>query len=65
MLFDDGRVQLSADVRDKDYQPAADAHVEAHILGPAASAATVDMTPVPDAPGTFQAEWTADSPDRT
>ena len=34
MLFDDGRVQLSADVRDKDYQPAADAHVEAHILGP-------------------------------
>ncbi len=34
MLFDDGRVQLSADVRDKSFQPAPDAHVEAHILGP-------------------------------
>ena len=46
MLFDDGRVQLSADVRDKDYQPAADAHVRgAHHRARTASAASVEMTP--------------------
>src|SRR5579862_2879327 len=60
MLLDDGRVQFSAEVRDKNYLPAADAHVEAHILGPGGSAAQVEMTPDPNAPGTFHAEWTAD-----
>jgi hypothetical protein len=60
MLLDDGRVQFSADVRDKNYLPAADAHVEAHILGPGGSAAQIEMTPDPNAPGTFHADWTAD-----
>jgi uncharacterized membrane protein len=60
MLLDDGRVQFSADVRDKNYLPAADAHVEAHILGPGGSAAQIEMTPDPNTPGTFRAEWTAD-----
>jgi uncharacterized membrane protein len=60
MLLDDGRVQFSADVRDKNYLPAVDAHVEAHILGPGGSAAQIEMTPDPNAPGTFHAEWTAD-----
>jgi len=60
MLLDDGRVQFSADVRDKNYLPAADAHVEAHILGPGGSAAQIEMTPDPNSPGTFHAEWTAD-----
>lgn len=60
MLLDDGRVQFSADVRDKNYLPAADAHVEAHILGPGGSAAQVEMTPDPQTPGIFHAEWTAD-----
>ena len=59
MLFDDGRVQLSADVRDKNFLPAADAHVQAHILGPGGTAAQIEMTPEPGAPGMFQAEWTA------
>ncbi|MGA8872759.1 MAG: hypothetical protein WA434_15405 [Candidatus Acidiferrales bacterium] len=62
MLFDDGHVKLSADVRDKDYLPAPDATVEAHILGPGGVAATVEMTPVPEAPGTFQADWNAEKP---
>lgn len=62
MLFDDGQVKLSADVRDKNYLPAPDASVEAHILGPGGISAMVEMTPVPDAPGTFQAEWTAEKP---
>src|ERR1700686_1280910 len=45
MLLDDGRVQFSADVRDKNYLPAADAHVEAHILGPGGSGAQIEVTP--------------------
>jgi uncharacterized membrane protein len=62
MLFDDGRVHLSADVRDKSFQPAADARVEAHILGPNGASAAVEMSPVPDAPGQFQADWNAEKP---
>ena len=62
MLLDDGRVQFSADVRDKNYLPAPDAQVEAHILGPGGSAAQIEMTPDPNTPGTFHAEWTADQP---
>ncbi|HEX4642684.1 MAG TPA: glutamine amidotransferase [Candidatus Acidoferrales bacterium] len=60
MLLDDGRVQFSADVRDKNFLPASDAHVEAHVLGPGGSAAQIEMTPDPNTPGTFHAEWTAD-----
>src|ERR1700736_6403538 len=60
MLFDDGRVHFSAEVRDKNYLPAPDAHVEAHILGPGGSAAQIELTPDPYAPGTFRADWNAD-----
>ena len=60
MLFDDGRVQFSADVRDKNYLPASDAHVEANVLGPGGSAAQVEMSPDPNTPGTFHADWSAD-----
>jgi uncharacterized membrane protein len=59
MLFDNGAVTLTADVRDQQYNPAADAKVEAHILGPSGVSALVDMTPVPDSPGQFQAAWSA------
>jgi uncharacterized membrane protein len=62
MLQDEGRVQFSADVRDKNFLPATDAHVEAHILGPGGSAAQIEMTPDPNSPGTFHADWAADQP---
>ncbi len=62
MLFDDGRTKLTAQVRDVDYLPATDASVQAHIIGPGGMAATVDMTPVPDSPGAFQADWNAEKP---
>jgi uncharacterized membrane protein len=62
MLFDDGRIQLSAEVRDKDYLPASDARVEAHILGPEGIAASVELAPDPNTPGVFQCEWTAEKP---
>jgi uncharacterized membrane protein len=62
MLFDDGRVQISADVRDKEYAPAADAQVQAHITGPDGTAAAVDLSPDPNTPGVFHADWTAAKP---
>jgi hypothetical protein len=62
MLLDNGAVTLTADVLDQQYNPAADAKVEAHILGPSGVSALVEMTPVPDTPGQFQAAWSAPKP---
>ena len=59
MLLDNGTVMLSAEVRDPQYNPAPDARVEAHILGPSGVSALVEMTPVPDNPGRFEATWSA------
>jgi uncharacterized membrane protein len=59
MLLDNGAVTLTADVRDQQYNPAPDARVEAHILGPSGVSALVEMAPVPDSPGQFQAAWSA------
>jgi uncharacterized membrane protein len=59
MLLDNGAVALTADVRDREYNPAPDAKVEAHILGPSGVSALVEMSPVPDDPGQFQAAWSA------
>ena len=59
MLLDNGAVTLTAEVRDQQYNPAPDAKVEAHILGPSGVSALVEMTPVPDSPGKFQAAWSA------
>ena len=39
-----------------------DARVEAHFLGPQNTAAMVEMTPDPNSPGIFNAEWTAEKP---
>ena len=62
MLFDDGRVQFSADVRDKDFQPVSDAQVEAHVLGPQGAASVVELAPDPNNPGMFHGEWSAEKP---
>jgi uncharacterized membrane protein len=59
MLLDNGMVTLTAQVRDRQFNPAPDAKVEAHILGPSGVSALVEMTPVPDSPGQFQAAWSA------
>jgi uncharacterized membrane protein len=59
VLLDTGAVALTAEVRDQEYSPAADAKVEAHILGPSGISALVEMAPVPDSPGQFQALWSA------
>jgi uncharacterized membrane protein len=62
MIYDDGRIQISADVRDKAYMPAADSQVQAHVMGPNGFSAMVDMQPAPNTPGIFQADFTADQP---
>jgi uncharacterized membrane protein len=59
MLLDNGAVTFTADVRDREYNPAPDAKVEAHILGPSGVSALVELSPVPDNPGQFQAAWSA------
>jgi len=62
VLLDAGHVQLSAVVRDRQFQPASDAHVTANIVGPAGANALIDLTPSRDTPGLYQAEWTAEKP---
>ena len=59
MLLDNGAVTITAQVGDDQYNPARDAKVEAHILGPGGVSALVEMSPVPDSPGQFQAAWRA------
>ncbi len=61
-LFDEGHAQISAEVRDKDYRSAADVSVSAHLIGPAGINATVELDPVANTPGRFQADWTAPTP---
>jgi uncharacterized membrane protein len=62
ILIDEGHVQLRAQVHDRQFQPAADSHVTAHVIGPQGVNAFLDMTPSQEAPGTYQAEWTAEKP---
>jgi hypothetical protein len=61
-LMDDGHIELSANVRDKQYMPAPDAKVTAHLIGPNGISAMLDMTPAADNPGVFHAAWTAEKP---
>jgi uncharacterized membrane protein len=62
VMLDEGHTAITADVRDKEFRPAADARVEAHLLGPGGLATRIDLAPVPDSPGTFRADWTATRP---
>jgi hypothetical protein len=62
VLMDQGRAQFTAQVRDRQFQPAADAHVTAHVIGPDGVNAFLDLTPSQQSPGTYQADWTADKP---
>ena len=62
ILMDEGHMQLTAQVRDKQFQPAADAHVTAHVVGPEGVNAFLDLASSPDTPGTYQADWTAEKP---
>ncbi len=62
VLLDEDRVELAAVVREPSYAPMADARVEARILGPGGSAASVELRPDPQQPGTYRASWQAAEP---
>ena len=61
-LMDEGRVHLTAQVRNREFEPAADAHVTAHIIGPQGENALLDLAPSQETPGLYQIDWTADKP---
>jgi uncharacterized membrane protein len=62
LLMDEGHVQLTAEVRDRTFQPVTDAHVWIHILGPEGVDALVGLRPSETVPGQYQAEWSAEKP---
>jgi uncharacterized membrane protein len=62
LLMDEGQARLAAQVRDQQFQQAANAHVTAHILGPEGANALLDLTPSEETPGLYQTEWTAEKP---
>src|SRR5271165_1460953 len=62
LLMDEGHVQLTAQVRDRQFQKAANAHVTAHIVGPQGVDALIDLAPSEDTAGQYEAEWTAETP---
>jgi uncharacterized membrane protein len=59
LLMDDGNIQLSAFVRDPQFQPAMNARVSAHILGPQGVNSFIDLHPSQETPGEFVATWDA------
>jgi uncharacterized membrane protein len=61
-LIDEGNVRLTAQVRDPQFQPAANAHVAAHLIGPENTNTWVDFVPSQDSPGLYSATWSADKP---
>jgi uncharacterized membrane protein len=60
LLMDEGRVELRAQVLDKQFQQAPNAHVTAHIIGPDGMNALIDLTPAANTPGLYESEWTAE-----
>ncbi len=62
LLMDQGHAGFAAQVRSRQFQPAADAHVIVHIVGPENLSAMFDLTPSQDTPGLYTAEWTAEKP---
>ena len=62
ILMDEGHVQFTAQVRDKQFQPAPDAHVTAHVVGPEGVNAFLDLAPSQSNPGTYQGDWSAEKP---
>jgi uncharacterized membrane protein len=62
VLQDHGRVPLRVKVRDTTYLPAADAAVEAHVMGPEGISATVTLTPDPVEAGEYSSDFLAEKP---
>ncbi len=61
-LSDEGSLQLTAQVHDRQFRPAPEAHVTARILGPSGASTVLDMAPSQETPGLYQAAYTAEKP---
>jgi uncharacterized membrane protein len=61
-IEDDGKIQLRGEVRDEQYQPAADAAVQASIIQPDGTSQVIALRPDPLAAGVYAAEWNAPKP---
>ncbi len=53
LVMDQGHVELTAEVRDREFQPAADARVTANITGPGGLSESIDLTPSQETPGLY------------
>jgi uncharacterized membrane protein len=62
VLSDDTRVPLRVEVRDKEYKPVSNAHVQARFISPDGSTATLELSPQPLEEGVYSGEWTAEKP---
>jgi uncharacterized membrane protein len=62
VLFDEGRVSLRAQARDKSFNLVSDSTLEAHILGPEGATGTLALTPSPAETGQYEGEYTAEKP---
>jgi uncharacterized membrane protein len=62
VLSDETKVKLRVEVRDKTFQPVANARVDAHIVGPDNLSDMVTLLPVPAEEGVYAAEYTAEKP---
>ncbi|MBL8233858.1 MAG: VWA domain-containing protein [Bryobacterales bacterium] len=60
VLADETKLVLRADVRDKNYLPAADAKVTANVIGPGGAAEQLELSPDPLTPGAYVVEWRAE-----
>ena len=60
LLMDDEKIQLTAVVRDLQFQPAVSSHVTAHILGPQGTNSFIDLSPLQGIPGKYAAAWDAE-----
>lgn len=61
-LEDSGKVELRAEVRDKNYLPAGDATVQARVIGPDGAPHTVALLPSAVMRGMYSAQWNATEP---
>ncbi|MEZ5399023.1 MAG: glutamine amidotransferase [Bryobacteraceae bacterium] len=62
MLFDESKIRLTADVRDRTYLPAPDARVFATLIGPAGSGGQIELQPDPATPGSYFADYSIEKP---
>jgi hypothetical protein len=62
VLADESSVPLRVEVRDKQFKPMTTAKVQARILSPDGTSATVELTPKPLEEGVYTGDWNASKP---